>query len=155
MGQDPWLWDPSPFLGDVSLQEVHLSILVQRAEELGSLITAAAFTRWCTASPGWGEAWRGGDSCGPVKGSPAAVPAAVVPRWVQHGAGMAALPPRYSRVLACACSGVGAGRACRGNASTCFVRGAGWNQCRGLQSSPVSASPEPPCCSLFHQRLET
>lgn len=42
-----------------------------------------------------------------------------------------------------------------GDASPRFVRGVGWNQWRGLQSSPVSSSLEPPCCSLFHQRLDT
>jgi len=44
----------------------HLSILVQCAEELGSVISAAAFTHWRTASPGWGEAWRGGERFGEV-----------------------------------------------------------------------------------------
>ena len=68
---------PFSFPRDVNLQKVHLSILVQRAEELSSPVLAAAFTHRCTASPGWGEAWRGGDRCGPVKGSPTTVPAAV------------------------------------------------------------------------------
>lgn len=68
--------EPFYFSRDMNMQKVHLSVLVQCVEGFNSLVLAAAFIHWSTASPGWGEAWRGEDHCGPVKGSPTTVLAA-------------------------------------------------------------------------------
>lgn len=134
---------PFCFSTDVNLQKAHLSVLVQCAEGFSSPVLAAAFIHRCTASLGWGGAWRGGDRCGPVKGSPTTVPAAagvcigarVGAARCWHGGirgGAKAVPALQLWRPCCSCGDLAA--------AACFVRGAGWNQCRGLQSSPVSSS---------------